>query len=189
MRCLFLGYRSNKTKLISFLKKKGFSVKQTNQKIDLRATDYDLIISFGYRKIIKKNVLRKLKRPIINLHMSYLPYNRGSHPSFWSFYNNTTKGISIHEVNELIDAGPIIYQKKINFKINKNKDLTFKQAYKRSFKELEKLFINKFEKIRFYNYQTKKNLIEKGSFQKIKDLPKGLKDFNVSIHSFINKKS
>ena len=91
-------------------------------------------------------------------------------------------------MNELIDAGPIIYQK-INFKINKNKDLTFKQAYKRSFKELEKLFINKFEKIRFYNYQTKKNLIEKGSFQKIKDLPKGLKDFNVSIHSFIKKKS
>ena len=89
----------------------------------------------------------------------------------------------------LVDFSQTSFVKVSTFKINKNKDLTFKQAYKRSFKELEKLFINKFEKIRFYNYQTKKNLIEKGSFQKIKDLPKGLKDFNVSIHSFIKKKS
>ena len=108
MKCLFLGYNRSETKLVSFLKKKGYSVKQTKKNISQEASNYDLIISFGYRKVIKKNVLNSLKRPIINLHMSYLPYNRGSHPNFWSFYKNTPKGVSIHEINELLDGGPII---------------------------------------------------------------------------------
>jgi len=156
MKCLFLGYNRSETKLVSFLKKKGYSVKQTKKNISQEASNYDLIISFGYRKVIKKNVLNSLKRPIINLHMSYLPYNRGSHPNFWSFYKNTPKGVSIHEINELLDGGPIIFKKKINFKIVKNKRFTFKQAYKKSFIELEKLFIDNFEKIRMKKYKTKK---------------------------------
>ena len=73
MKCLFLGYNSSETKLINFLKKKGHSVKQTKRNINIKASSYDLIISFGYKKIIKKNILNSLKRPIINLHMSYLP--------------------------------------------------------------------------------------------------------------------
>ena len=156
MKCLFLGYNSSETKLINFLKKKGHSVKQTKRNINIKASSYDLIISFGYKKIIKKNILNSLKRPIINLHMSYLPYNRGSHPNFWSFYENTPKGVSIHEISELLDAGPIIFQKKINFQIFKNKRLTFKQAYKKYFIELEKLFIDNFEKLRIKKYKTKK---------------------------------
>ncbi len=188
MKCLFLGYNSSETKLINFLKKKGFSVKQTKRNINTKASSYDLIISFGYKKIIKKNILNSLKRPIINLHMSYLPYNRGSHPNFWSFYENTPKGVSIHEISELLDAGPIIFQKKINFQIFKNKRLTFKQAYKKYFIELEKLFIDNFEKLRIKKYKTKKNLINKGSLHRVKDLPNEIRNFDVSIYSFLKKK-
>ena len=181
MKCLFLGYKKNKTKLISFLKKKGFSVKQTQSKINEKINSYDLIISFGYRKIIKKEIIKSLKRPIINLHMSYLPYNRGSHPSFWSFYDKTLKGVSIHEVNESVDAGPIIFQKKLKFNFKKNKKITFKEVYEKSFNSLEELFIKNFSKIRTGNYKTKKNLIRNGSLHKKKDLPKNLKNFNLSI--------
>ena len=188
MKCLFLGYNRSETKLVSFLKKKGYSVKQTKKNISQEASNYDLIISFGYRKVIKKNVLNSLKRPIINLHMSYLPYNRGSHPNFWSFYKNTPKGVSIHEINELLDGGPIIFKKKINFKIVKNKRFTFKQAYKKSFIELEKLFIDNFEKIRMKKYKTKKNLVNSGSIHRVKDLPNEIRHFDVNIYSFLKKK-
>ena len=41
--------------------------------------------------------------------MSFLPYNRGSHPNFWSFVENTPKGVSIHEVSNGIDDGDIIF--------------------------------------------------------------------------------
>jgi hypothetical protein len=80
--------------------------------------NYDLIISFGYRHIISKEIIKSVNCPIINLHISYLPYNRGAHPNFWSFYDKTPSGVTIHLVNEGIDTGPIIYQRHIIFDNN-----------------------------------------------------------------------
>ncbi len=187
MKCLFLGYKKNKTKIINFLVKNNYTVKQSDKKVGKEIKNYNLVISFGYRKIIEKKILKFVQRPIINLHMSYLPYNRGSHPSFWSFYEKTTNGVTIHEINSNIDAGPILFQKKLNFDIHKNKRLTFHQVYKKSFKELENLFIKNFNKIKNKNYKKQKNILKKGSFHKKKDLPKDLKNFNVSIYSYLKR--
>ena len=189
MKCLFLGYKNNKTKLINFLKKKKYVVKHTDKQIGKEISKYDLVVSFGYRQIIKEKILKLSKRPIINLHMSYLPHNRGSHPSFWSFYDKTLKGVTIHEINNSIDSGPILFQKKIKFNIIKNKNLTFKQAYKKSFNLLENLFIKNFIKIKTKNYRVKKNLIKKGSIHKKRDLPRDLKNFDLSIYDYLKKKA
>ena len=83
MKCLFLGYNRKKTKLIKLLEAKGYKVHNINRKISFSdIKNNDLYISFGYRKIIPKKILKKTKRPIINLHLSFLPYNRGAHPNF-----------------------------------------------------------------------------------------------------------
>ena len=108
MKCLLLGYSRKKTKLINFLKKK--KIKVVNKKNKLILSDiskYDLIITFGYRKIIKNNILNKLEKPILNLHMSFSPHNRGAYPNFWSFYDNTKKGVTIHKIDKGVDTGPI----------------------------------------------------------------------------------
>ncbi|NKD54762.1 hypothetical protein HEQ72_04215 [Haematospirillum sp. 15-248] len=39
---------------------------------------FDVVISFGYRHILKKLVIESANTPIINLHTSYLPWNRGA---------------------------------------------------------------------------------------------------------------
>ena len=55
IKYLFLGYGKKETNLIDFLRKKGIQVKHLNRKLknkDLK--DIDLIISFGYKKIIKQ---------------------------------------------------------------------------------------------------------------------------------------
>ncbi len=120
LRCLFLGYDSKKTKIISALKKKKFAVKHFNgnlNKLDLK--EFDLCVSFGYRKIIDKKHLLSFKRKPLNLHLSYLPFNRGAHPVFWSFIDNTPSGVTIHEINSKLDKGRILFQKKV--KINKKK--------------------------------------------------------------------
>ena len=115
-KCLFLGYKTDETSIISHIKKKGWFVKEWGNKIPNKIFyDYDLIISFGYTRIINKSILAKCKRPILNLHISYLPYNRGAHPNFWSFIENTPKGVSIHEMNRIVDKGNLVYRKKINF--------------------------------------------------------------------------
>ena len=46
----------------------------------------------------------------MNLHISYLPFNRG--PSeFLVIFDDTEKGVSIHLVDGGIDTGPILFKK------------------------------------------------------------------------------
>jgi len=116
-QCLFLGYKKKQISLINFLKTKNFTIKHY-QKIPLFKLfkQSDFIISFGFRKIISENIIKKIKKPIFNIHLSYLPFNRGAHINFWSFIENTPAGVSIHKIDKGIDTGNIILRKKINFK-------------------------------------------------------------------------
>ncbi len=144
-KCLFLGYNNKQTKLIKFLKQNNFEVSNTNKTITFKKIKkYDLIISYGYKKKINSEIIKKLKKPIINLHIGYLPFNRGFHPNLWSFLDNTPSGVTIHEIDEGLDTGPILFQKKVNFKSDAS---NFIQTYKILRKEIEKLFIFNFKKL------------------------------------------
>ena len=172
-KLLFIGYNKKETKLIDFLKKKNILVTHKNKKLSLQDVNgVDLLISFGYKYLLKKELLEKLKRPAINLHMSFLPYNRGAHPNFWSFINETPKGISIHEIDEGVDTGNIITQKKYAINPSLNKFLSFKKTYDYLFSELELLFIRNYKNIIFNKYKKKNkkkffNRIKLKIFQKI----------------------
>ena len=148
---LFLGYDKNKARLIELIKahNKSWEIQQTDHEITLdKVKNLDVIISFGYRHIISNEIIKHFKKPIINLHLSYLPFNRGAHPNFWSFIDNTPSGVSIHEVDEGIDTGKIIYQKKIDFYLDKNKEkLDFNNTYTFLFKEMENLFVKNIDDI------------------------------------------
>ena len=181
--CLFLGYNSKKTKLINFLKSKKIEViEHKNKALSKKLiNNFDIIISFGYRKIIPKEIISNLKRPIINLHISYLPYNRGAHSNFWSFVNNTPKGVTIHEIDYGIDTGDILFRKKIKFKITE--DITFKQTYDTLIKEIEKLFRKNYRPIVFGKYKKIKQLSKKKLNLKNK-LPKNF-SWDISILKYI----
>ena len=170
-KVLFLGYNKKQTNLINFLKRKNINVVCVGQKkinINTISKDDNFIV-FGYRRIIDKKILKKLYYPPINLHLSYLPFNKGSHPNYWSFFESTPKGVTIHEVNEKLDSGKIILQKKIKFKITKKS--TFFSTYLTLFKEMEKLFSKNYKKILNKRYESKSQ-IGKGTFHLTSDLPK-----------------
>ena len=112
--------------------------------------------------------------------MSYLPFNRGAHPNFWSFIENTPAGVSIHKIDKGIDTGNIIVRKRININIKLDKFSTFKKTYNYLFLEAEKLFKKNFNKI----YDKKYKIIlnnHKGTFHYKKDLPKWIKNWNMNI--------
>ena len=184
----FLGYSKKDTKLINFLKsKKQIKLIHLNNKnLTLKeASRADLIISFGYKKIIKKKILKIVKRPIINLHISYLPYNRGAHPNYWSFVEKTPKGVTIHEIDEKVDMGRIIKRKKISFnKLDNPNNFTFQSTYNFLKNEIEHLFINKFDMILSNKYKTFKAR-GKGSYHKKSDLPKNFKNWNSKIIDYL----
>ena len=74
--------------------------------------DNDIIFSVNNSKIFNK---KKLQKGIfINYHDSYLPAFKGLNSSTWSILGKKkTHGCTFHIIDEGIDTGPIIYQKKI----------------------------------------------------------------------------
>ena len=116
-----------------------------------------------------------------------MPYNKGAHPNFWSFAENTPSGITIHQVDRGIDTGKIIYQKQINFELFKNKQtLTFSKTYKVLINEIENLFLINIEDIINQKFNSSEQ-IGKGSYHNKKDLPKLLKNWEQNIYQTILK--
>ena len=75
----------------------------------------DFIISYGYRHILKKDILDKFPNMAINLHISLLPWNRGADPNLWSFLEDSPKGVTIHYLDYGIDTGDILAQQKVDY--------------------------------------------------------------------------
>lgn len=140
--------------------------------------DIDFVVSFGYRHIIKPDVIQRHRGRMINIHISLLPWNRGAEPNFWSWFDRTPKGVSIHAIDEGIDTGDIIFQLPIDFK-DKSKE-TLRSSHATLTQVAACLFIHEWpKKIRKMDW----NLIvptEAGSYHRISDkdpwmnkLPKG----------------
>ena len=90
--------------------------------------------------------------------------------------------MTIHEIDEKIDTGPIIFQKQIYFNRDEN---TFAKTYQRLFYEIEQLFISNIKKILSLTYETR-NQTGKGSYHRSCDLPDGI-NWNDNIIKCINK--
>lgn len=73
------------------------------------------IVSYGYRHIIRGAALERFAGRIINLHIAYLPWNRGADPNFWSWYDDTPKGVTIHLIDHGIDTGAILARESVTF--------------------------------------------------------------------------
>lgn len=114
MNVLVLGKISSP--ITPVIEKTACKVIESIDSIDIdffKKNHIDFIVSFGYRHIIQKSVLDYLPDKVINLHISYLPWNRGADPNLWSFLEDTPKGVSIHYIDEGIDTGDIIAQKRV----------------------------------------------------------------------------
>ncbi|MBU4030801.1 methionyl-tRNA formyltransferase [Patescibacteria group bacterium] len=81
----------------------------------------DLIITASYGQIIPKNILDIPKYGSINIHPSLLPKYRGPSPIQTTILNgDKNTGISVMLMDEKMDHGPIIAQKKVVIKKREN---------------------------------------------------------------------
>ncbi len=74
---------------------------------------YDFAISHGYPHIVPPQLIKGWAGRLVNLHISLLPWNRGADPTFWSFFEATPKGVTIHHMDAGIDTGDVIAQRKL----------------------------------------------------------------------------
>ena len=104
--------------LINRLKEAGEELFIINEKIDLNKLeilDPSLIITYGYDCLITEDIINAFGNSLINLHHSYLPWNRGMNADIWALIDNTPKGVTIHKIDMGINSGDILVQEEIVF--------------------------------------------------------------------------
>ncbi|NLX07172.1 MAG: formyl transferase [Phycisphaerae bacterium] len=74
----------------------------------IRQWQPDVLLSVLFDYILKADTLALAPRGVVNLHNSYLPYNRGNFANVWSIITRTPAGATLHLMDEGIDTGPII---------------------------------------------------------------------------------
>jgi methionyl-tRNA formyltransferase len=80
----------------------------------IKSYNPDLLISIAGNQIFKKPLINLAPKGCLNLHTALLPKYRGLMPSFWVLKNNEKEtGVSVFFVDEGIDSGPILVQKRI----------------------------------------------------------------------------
>ena len=172
----FLGFDRDQTQLVEAVENRGCHVHEVSQKVD-SLSEYDVVVSFGYRHILSAELLQTLKRPALNLHISYLPFNRGAHPNFWAWIEGTPHGVTIHEIDDGIDTGPICFQQKVQFR---NADKTFSQTYLRLIREIEALFIDNIDDLLNGTYQARPQS-GTGTYHNTRDLPEWMENWDITI--------
>lgn len=95
----------------------------------LETLDLDLIINQS-QNIVKKELLSIPKIGVLNRHNALLPKNRGRLTPFWvSLRSEKETGVSIHFVEEGIDSGDIVVQKKYSVGKRDNFNTIVKKNY------------------------------------------------------------
>ncbi len=96
----------------------------------------DFLISYGYRHLLQPNVLAVFPDRAVNLHISMLPWNRGTDPNLWSFLEDTPKGVTIHHLDAGLDTGDVIAQAPVQMLPGD----TLRTSYDRLCRAMEELF-------------------------------------------------
>ena len=100
-----------KKKVLDF---KNKNLTENNLLIILKTNNIEMICLAGFMKILSKNFIKKFKGKILNIHPSLLPKYKGLNTHKRAL-NNKEKysGCTVHFVNDRLDSGKIIMQKKV----------------------------------------------------------------------------
>jgi methionyl-tRNA formyltransferase len=81
---------------------------------ELANIDWDVFVVAAYAKLIPKNILDIPRKGALNVHPSLLPKFRGPSPALSAILaDERVTGVSIMQMNEKMDAGPIVAQAKV----------------------------------------------------------------------------
>lgn len=190
MKILCLYNNTCAIDLFDWLKEQGHETIICSEKLDAcwcREQCFDLTVSYTYRYILTQEILEALNNNAVNIHNSYLPWNRGADPNIWSILEGTPRGVTLHYMDVGLDSGNIIAQSLVTLE----PDDTLKSSYERLDEEAKELFKSAFLYYPFW-MEMRKNAYGKGTYHALKDCRKikesietyeiGIEKFKESIH-------
>lgn len=164
--------------LFDYIEELGHTIVRFSDRLDVnwcKENEFDLTVSYTYKYIIKKEVIDALSNNVVNIHNSYLPYNRGAAPNLWSLVEGTPRGVTLHYVDEGLDKGFIIAQKLVT----EGDGDTLASSYDNLDKNAIELFKEAF--LYYENWTGMKKLAQgKGSYHSVEDT----KLINACIDSY-----
>lgn len=120
MRVLHLGGNRMGERVRRFLREYGEDVTAADDLSTvarLRAENpdaaFDWLVSSGFPWIVGEHVL-SLAKETCNLHPSLLPWGRGVNPNVWAIVEGEPAGVSIHRMEEAVDAGAVYVQQEVD---------------------------------------------------------------------------
>ena len=138
---------------------------------ELRKLQPDVIIH-QTEEIVKKDFINSAKICVLNRHNSLLPKYRGRLAPFWAILNGEKEtGVTIHTVDEKIDRGVIVLQRKI--KIEPQDD--YVSLTKKCYEIAPQLMIEALDLIEKYGIPKREKPKEKGSYYSIPTIKDALK--------------
>jgi methionyl-tRNA formyltransferase len=110
----------------------------------------DYLLSVHFQHIFPETVLEIPTHDPINLHPAYLPYNRGWHTPSWALWEQTPYGATLHVMDESVDSGEIIAQRKVH----PRPEDTANTLYQRALDAEIELFKNTWPSLADFSYDT-----------------------------------
>lgn len=188
MKILCLYNNACAVSLFEWLEMQGHQTILCSDKIDAcwcKNQGFDLTVSYTYRYILTQEILDALDNNAVNIHNSYLPWNRGADPNIWSIVEGTPRGVTLHYMDAGLDSGSIIAQSLVALEEND----TLKSSYDRLDEEAKMLFKAAFQYYPFWS-EMRKAPEGKGSYHALRDC-KAIKDtiqsYDIDVTTFKEK--
>lgn len=167
MKILCLYHNPCALPLFNWLQKEGHETVLCAERLTeawCKEREFDLGISYTYRYIVPDVILSIFNFNVVNLHNSYLPWNRGADPNLWSLVENTPRGVTLHYMESGLDKGAIIAQRLVPLL----PEDTLRTSYDRLDQAAQLQFQEAFQ---WYPYwqQMKKRPLGKGSYHSVQD--------------------
>lgn len=116
--------------------------------------------------IIRMPLLSLPRRGWVNMHPSFLPFNRGKHPNFWCLAEGTPCGVALHLATSSVDAGDIIARAELPV----SWEDTGESVYKRSLELIVELFAASIDDIVQGHIRRTAQVRSEGSLHRLGDI-------------------
>jgi methionyl-tRNA formyltransferase len=107
----YFFYSPNNLKFKEKYKDISFTALSIKDNLNEIINKYDMIFSLHCKQIFPEKLVTAMR--CINIHPGFNPFNRGYYPQVYSILNKLPVGVTIHEMDALLDHGPVILQEQV----------------------------------------------------------------------------
>ena len=146
MNILILGPQARNQEFQKYLVARGHHVRTLITPLSIAECErekIDFLISSGYAPIIRREVIARFPRKIINLHATFLPWGKGIGGVLFGCLERRPLGVTIHFIDAGVDTGEILCQREVQVP----RSATLREIYSLLLADLEKLFFDKWPEI------------------------------------------